>query len=110
MTATGPVTITAPAGLSIISPGGNRTVDFLFDKIGGILKDTFGMEHSNFGAKYENGGLFIGMTGNKLEHAAVAINFKGLLLETKGINLKDIGTVVDKGSLTAWLKGFVTFA
>jgi len=98
MTAAGPVTITAPAGLTIISPGGNRTIDNMFDKIGGFLTQTFGSQSSVAGMTYQAVGVAIAQTAEKLETTGISISTTAMNMETKGVNMAYVVLKCEKAS------------
>ncbi|MEC5386806.1 type VI secretion system tip protein TssI/VgrG [Uliginosibacterium sp. H3] len=98
MTAAGPVTITAPAGLTIISPGGNRTIDNMFDKIGGFLSTKFGTQSTVAGSSYQATGVAIAQTALKLETTLESISATGINMETKGLNMAYVVLKCEKAS------------
>jgi hypothetical protein len=98
MTAGGPVTITAPAGLTIVSAAGNRTVDNIFDSIGGLMSRKFGTQSTVCASSYNATGVAIGQTAEKIETTGQAFCATATNMETKGINMSYVGLTCDKVS------------
>jgi hypothetical protein len=84
--------------LTIVSPGGNRTIDNIFDKIGGALSQKFGTQSTVCASSYQATGVAIAQTAEKFETVGQAFVATATNMETKGINMSYVGLSCDKVS------------
>jgi type VI secretion system secreted protein VgrG len=74
-TVNGGVTINSPGGFTIVAPGGTRTVDNIFDSIGGTISNFFGNK--------------IDTAGGRCATTVVNVNLNGVSHETNGLKAEE---------------------
>jgi type VI secretion system secreted protein VgrG len=83
ITATGGLTITAVGGLKVVAPGGVKYIDFEFDKVGSLNRETYGMKFEAFSLKGEASGIAMATNGITME-ASKLLNEKASAMVRKG--------------------------
>jgi len=94
----GPTTIMAAGGMTIVAPGGTRTIDNMFDKIGGFLTQKFGAQSTVAGMSYQATGVAIAQTGSKVETTGTSHSTTALNYEVKGVNMAYVVLKCEKAS------------
>jgi type VI secretion system secreted protein VgrG len=99
------VTISAAGGVTIVAPGGMKTIDSFFDKTGGLYKDAFAAKLSVLGAKVDIvTGTAISMSTAKVDTVGVKVDIARMKVSNKGqLSLEEASTAIKRGVVTVYL-------
>lgn len=101
------VTFTAAGGFTVIAPGGTKTVDSFFKKLGNMNEDGFAFALSVNASKMDINGLAMARVGTKVESvttavAQVAVNFSkvGVEMDQEDLDFRMANSRILRAAMT----------
>ncbi|KIG17319.1 VgrG protein [Enhygromyxa salina] len=105
MTTAGSMLVTATGGFTVLAPGGTKTVDVDFWKVGGGQGDAFSWQIGMAGIKLDVVGLAIATTGTKLEACNISISTAMAAMANEPMVIESRGQAVALGAIGIWSFG-----
>jgi type VI secretion system secreted protein VgrG len=109
MTTSGSMVVTATGGFTVLAPGGTKTIDQDFWKVGGGQGDAFTWQIGIAATKLDLVALAMEHTNFKLESCGVNMAAKGFYVEKEGTKCETVGEAITLGVASVFTFGMTVF-